>query len=315
MNSEKAFLNEPIALVTGAAGFIGRNVCKVLSDMGWYVCGLGHGDWIESEYSKWGVSKWLQGDVSIDNLKELLVNQSPSIVIHCAGSGSVQASYESPGKDFDRTVGSTSIVLEFVRAYCSSETRLVVASSAAVYGNHGDIHLSESSSRNPMSPYGFNKVAAENLCEMYSRFFETKVSIVRLFSVFGDGLQKQLLWDASHKFSEGKTKFFGTGEELRDWIHVSDAAMLLYLAATSVQDKYEIYNGGHFKCTTKSVLNKLATLFGVNTPLQFDNVEHVGNPKQLTANCNKAQLKLNWVPVVDLHDGLKSYVNWYQQRK
>lgn len=303
--------NKRIAFVIGSAGFIGRHVCRTLSHSDWIVYGLGHGDWKESEYRQWGISKWLNADISIANLQSLAQENVPQVIIHCAGSGAVSASYSAPYQDFERTVSSTAMLLEFARNFCSKETRIVIASSAAVYGDQGDIDFYESSPRLPISPYGFHKVASENLCESYSRFFDVKTSIVRLFSVYGEGLRKQLLWDAVNKFAKGQAQFFGSGNELRDWIHVDDAATLLCKAATMPQEKFELYNGGHVKATTKEVLSLLAQFSHADLEPHFNNEIHIGNPSRLTSNCSQAHGKLNWIPAVDLRQGLARYADWY----
>ncbi|TDA81588.1 SDR family oxidoreductase, partial [Halomonas marinisediminis] len=80
---------------------------------------------------------------------------------------------------------------------------------------------------NPMSPYGFSKLSAELLAQEYSQCFGVNSISVRPFSLYGPGLKKQLLWDACNKFSKGIGEFFGTGEEVRDWLHVEDASSMI----------------------------------------------------------------------------------------
>ena len=299
------------ALVLGAKGFVGRHVCRALAHSGINVTGLGHGHWESEAAATWGLSHWVQGEIDLATLQSLDLRRFPDVLIHCGGSGAVSFSYANPLEDFHRSVDSTAAVLEWVRQSGSTTSRIVAVSSAAVYGDQGDVDLTEMATRSPVSPYGFHKLAAENLCDSYSRFFGIKVSIVRLFSVFGDGLRKQLLWDALHKFARGEAQFFGTGNELRDWIHVEDAAALLCAATSSAQADFEIYNGGNEHADTRQVLSALAAIACPGLSPAFNGLTHTGNPRRLTSNCLHARRQLGWTPKINLAEGLLRYVTWF----
>jgi len=300
-------------LVLGAAGFIGRHVSRELAAQGFTVHGLGHGLWDEAEWRAWGLGTWTCDDLSATALGAAVMRVKPTAVLHCAGSGSVASSYERPYDDFNRSVTSVAALAEAVRRHAAPETRVVVTSSAAIYGDQGDVDLTEAATRSPISPYGFHKAAAETLCDSYARFFGVKVSIVRLFSVYGEGLRKQLLWDAMNKFARGERQFFGTGHEVRDWIHAEDAARLLCAAATSPQAQFEIYNGGHQKVSTREVLTSLASAANSGLLPEFSGETHTGNPRRLTSDCSHARRQLGWEPHIALADGLARYVRWYRQ--
>lgn len=304
-----------LALVAGAHGFIGRHVCRALAEQGFAVRALGHGAWSGADATHWGVASWLDADITFDSLAALTRGETLDAVVHCAGSGSVSYSFSAPFDDFQRSVSSVATLLEFVRSDHIGKPRIVITSSAAVYGDQGDVDLDESSVCSPISPYGFNKRAAEDLCRSYSTFFGLEISIVRLFSVYGDGLRKQLLWDAVNKFSSGNPAFFGTGGELRDWIHVEDAAALLCAAAQAAQRPLELYNGGHDKATTCEVLTLLGECFdGTPQPI-FTGHVHTGNPQRMTADSGYAQRQLGWQPQVPLSAGLRRYVDWFKSRQ
>lgn len=301
------------ALVLGAAGFIGRHACRELARTGHVVHGLGHGHWDEAEWRCWGLTSWTYADVSLDSVRDSLAVQAPSVVLYCAGSGVVSSAFQQPLDDFNRSVATVVAVLEAIRI-SGVQARLVLTSSAAVYGDQGDVNLTESAVRSPVSPYGFHKAAAESICDSYSRFFGLQVSVVRLFSVYGNGLRKQLLWDALNKFSRGEHRFFGTGHEERDWIHVEDAARLLCASAQASQGHFEIYNGGHTHATTREVLTRLAAAYGAAEEPEFSGETHTGNPHRLTSDCGYARRQLSWTPQVDLADGLARYAAWFRQR-
>ena len=302
-----------VVVVLGAAGFVGRHACRVMHVHGHSVVGVGHSDWSLEEAAHWGIERWIRSDIDLAVLRELKLDQPVAAVLHCAGSGAVSYSYLAPWDDFQRATVTTAAALEWIRGHGAERPRLVLVSSAAVYGDQGDVDCAETSIRAPISPYGYHKLSAEMLCDSYSRFFDVKVSIVRLFSVYGEGLRKQLLWDALGKFSRGDARFFGTGHELRDWVHVDDAARLLVAAALEEQEPFAIYNGGSVHATTRDILQRLADTSGFGQAPTFSGETHVGNPRRLTASSSHSRRQLGWTPTVTLAEGLDRYARWYRQ--
>ena len=277
--------------------------------------GLGHGAWDKAEWRSWGLSTFLDCDIDLPALNGLSLTHKPAAIIHCAGSSTVSYSFSSPHGDFNRAVNTTAAALEWLRVNAADTCRLVMVSSAAIYGDQGDVDLVEGSSHTPISPYGFHKAIAENLCDSYSRFFGLRISIVRLFSVYGEGLRKQLLWDAAHKFARGERGFFGTGHELRDWIHVEDASRLLVAAALKPQRTLEVYNGGHVQLTTHQILTVLASQFSADIRPEFTGETHSGNPRRLTSDSRHAMDQLGWVPATSIEDGLRAYAAWFKSAR
>ena len=298
-------------IVLGAAGFVGRHVARALNEQGLHVIGIGHGSWSKKDASSWGVSTWVKSDIGLAALNSLGLSEPPLAIIHCGGSGTVSSCYESPLLDFQRTVQSTATVLEWIRLNGRGRCRFVLASSASVFGDCGDTDATESSPPSPISPYGYHKVAAERECEAYSNFFDAPTSIVRLFSVYGEELRKQLLWDALNKYQAGHQEFFGTGDEIRDWIHVEDAADLLTTAALAKQSGLELYNGGHEQMTIREVLRLLAKAYGSDGEPKFNGKTHTGNPRRLSANYNHTSRSLGWTPKITLSEGIPRYVEWF----
>src|SRR5688572_19615846 len=181
--------------ITGARGFIGRHLAKQLSSRGGFVLGLGHGAWPSADAGRWGISHWLNGDIQPGNLRQLAQGHGrPEVVYHLAGGSSVGAAVAGPLEDFARSVTTTAELLDWVRLE-SPDTRVVAASSAAVYGEGHVGPITEGVETKPASPYGYHKLVMEYLCRSYAATYGLKVALPRMFSVYGAGLQKQLLWD------------------------------------------------------------------------------------------------------------------------
>lgn len=306
-----------IALITGAAGFVGKHVCHKFAMEGYSVIGIGRGGESKDQLTHWGVDRWIEGSITADLLTRVDVSEFPSVIVHCAGSGSVGQSFTSPYTDYMSSVDSLAKVLEWVRLNRNdANCRIVLTSSAAVYGNQNCFELNEDAELRPASPYGYHKLMAEVLLRSYSDHFGIKTSIVRLFSVYGDSLKKQLLWDAFKKFKNGNAVFFGSGNELRDWIHIDDASRLLYTASTSaVSDSFEVFNGTGEKSTIRNVINLLAGLLEYHGNIEFNMIEHQGNPRSLIGSATKAKSRLNWEPQVGLVDGLRRYAEWTKNQR
>lgn len=296
------------AIVTGAHGFLGRHVSRVFSDEGYIVKGIGHGTWLRSEWQDWGLSEWHSCNITLESLGSYV--QQPDVIIHCAGSGSVEYSLSHPMQDFERTVLTSLTLLEFLRLH-SPKTSLIYPSSAAVYGTVRNLPIMESTPLNPISPYGVHKKIVEELIQSYAQHFSIPVAIVRFFSLYGPGLRKQLIWDACKKIEKGDLDFFGTGYEIRDWLHVQDAARLLLTLSFHKSPNTVIVNGGTGVGTT---VNEIVTMIGGKFNNKdfphFSKVQKMGDPPGYIADIKKAT-SLGWMPQYDLHKGIEEYVYWY----
>ena len=296
-------------LVTGAFGFLGRHVSRACARAGYTVRGIGHGLWTRAVWSDWGLSEWHASDVTLDAMVSYA--GEPDMIVHCAGSGSVGFSMSNPAQDFDRTVVTTRDVLEYMRLH-RPQARLVLPSSASVYGNALTMPISLMAPLSPVSPYGWHKQMAEDCCLSYARHFGVSVAIVRLFSVYGVGLRKQLLWDACTNLSRGPATFGGTGQETRDWLHVDDAAHLLVAAGRAASSSQLIINGATgVGVPTRWIVETIANAFGGAGGVQFSQGARPGDPLHLIADMSGAHM-LDWRPEKTLEAELARYVEWFK---
>jgi UDP-glucose 4-epimerase len=297
-------------VVTGAGGFIGRYVSLACSHGGHVVTGVGHGESTVPDASSWGIAQWHRMDIR--SASSLSLIGKPDVIIHCAGGSSVGASVQRPGEDFERTVGSLAAVLEYVRT-SSPDTKIVYPSSAAVYGETGGTGSIMTNVANPVSPYGFHKKIAEDLCRSYTRNFRLNVAVVRLFSVYGPHLRKQLLWDACLKLTSGDSKFGGTGAEVRDWFHAQDAARLLLCAAEHANAELPLVDG----CTGNGLTNRELLAF-VARELRsaiaptFSGETRAGDPSRYVGDPRPAQA-WGWAPAWQWQEGVRQYVRWFRE--
>ena len=295
-------------LVTGGNGFIGRHLLRRLVSLGSQTVSLGRNGGEDRPLP--GVH-YISGALSPSSLRT--VPFEPEMVFHLAGGSSVSASNEDPSGDFLKTVFSTELLLDHLRRHWPA-TRLLYVSSAAVYGEAEHMRASRNLGCLPISPYGMHKRMAEMLLFDHGRVYGTKSVIVRPFSVYGPGLRKQLLWDAMQKSERGQFEFFGTGQELRDWVYVEDLVECLLRASQNASTKVPVYNAGTgCPVSVREVLTILSELARWSGRPIFLDAPRPGDPARLVAE-DSAEDELGPLFRTPLREGMRAYVNWYQSR-
>jgi UDP-glucose 4-epimerase len=303
--------------VTGANGFIGRHLVRELAGLGRAVHGVGHGALDPGEARRLGLQTWINGEVDAANLNALAAAHGhPSQVFHLAGGASVGLSVERPFEDFSRTVTSTACLLEWLRSF-APRSLLIVASSAAVYGADHAGPIPESAAPAPISPYGHHKLMMEQLCCSYAQSFGIRCVVVRLFSVYGPNLRKQLLWDICSRLKTGDRVLTlgGTGAEIRDWTDVRDVVRLLaQVAKRWEQEGFHVINGGSGLGTSVAdIAHRLIKLWGGSIAVGCSGIARPGDPISLLANCGRLHdMKFDWR--IPLERGLSDYVEWFREQ-
>jgi UDP-glucose 4-epimerase len=297
-------------LITGANGFIGSRLAPYFASRSWRVAGVGYGSPVIRQKSCLCLDSWSYGAMS-DRFLAGAVKNMPDVVVHCAGGSSVSASLKDPRADYRNSVLTTESLLRHLRQN-GFKGRFVFISSAAVYGVSERRVLREDARLRPMSPYGRHKKEAEELCLHYAYGYGLDLAIIRFFSVYGEGLKKQLLWDALNKGSQPRPEFFGTGSELRDWLHVDDAVRLIYKIATVRPLRYRVVNGASGKTVSvRSILSLIHRLGGLRAEPVFTRAKKRGDPQFYIADVNRVR-SLGWAPRIGWRTGVQRYVRWYK---
>ncbi|MBL4833196.1 MAG: NAD(P)-dependent oxidoreductase [Pseudomonas sp.] len=302
--------------ITGVNGFIGGHLARHISETmpEDRIVGLGHA----SRDCDSPTPCFVQGEIEQPFLDRAAENWGPpDIVYHLAGGSSVGASLAAPLKDFHRSAGSTSEVCEWVRVNCP-DTAIVFSSSAAVYGASDQQICTEEDRTIPFSPYGFNKSIAELILENYSRTYGLKTISVRLFSIYGEGLRKQLIWDLCNKLLENKSghvELDGTGNEVRDWLYAADACRILSRAAPIASLRSGILNAGRgVPVSVKEFVEQVIKAWGFEPDVVFTNNVRPGDPECLVASTDSL-VELNLDHFTPLEKGIKKYVDWFKELK
>lgn len=289
-------------LVIGSEGFIGSHLVSYFTNLNYDICKV--------DIIKKNECGYIQVDKDNPDYHQIISDFKADYCLNCSGAASVQFSFEQPLNDFNLNVYNVVKLLDAIKLY-SPECKFVNFSSAAVYGNPKSIPISEDFSKNPISPYGFHKSMVENIMEEYNKYFSLKTCTLRLFSAYGNGLRKQIMFDLYKKFiSDDEVKLFGTGKETRDYIHIDDICNVVDLVLKKSifeNDIINIANGEEVE------LNTIVEMFGnklssPKTIVYTGNIRE-GDPSRWQADISKIK-DWGYTKTVSIEKGIERYIEW-----
>ena len=289
-------------LIIGSKGFIGTHCARILGmENTVYGCD------VVTDYVSAG---YYQVDATNADYKDIFKSQQFDVCINCSGASSVPDSFNHPLRDFSLNTYNVIKILEAIKEL-QPGCRFVNLSSAAVYGDPLKLPIAENFDLSPLSPYGFHKKYSEEIISEYSRFFNIKVCSLRIFSAYGPGLKKQLLWDIFIKSrSETEVKLFGNGNETRDFIHIIDIVNAINIIINDGSFSSGVYNVASGKAiSVDEIAQKLLTELNYKGKLSYTETQRAGDPIKWQADIS-ALKALGFEPAYDIDLGIKNTAEW-----
>ncbi len=294
-------------LIIGSSGFIGGHLLTFFRSLGQSVFGLTHK----------GPAYSLANETEINNFTSLdavFQHHQFDVCIFAGGSSNVADSFSNPLVDFHKNVQNLVELLDVIRRF-NPTCKFIHLSSAAVYGNVQSIPIKESDALNPISAYGHHKQISEQICKEYHMLYNIPTINLRLFSIYGEGLKRQLFWDLHNKINQsenqGNISLFGSQLDSRDFLYVGDLVRAIDHIISNFNFDGKAVNIASGKETTIHEASRIFTDIYSSQPLKLDfNQEYIpGYPSKWCANVDQL-IHTGFVFKFDLFDGLKNYVRW-----
>lgn len=330
---------EKVALVTGAAGFIGFHISKKLLQEGWKVIGLDcMSDYydVSLKHSRENILMRYKNYTSIhekveqaDILKNIFAIQQPELVIHLAAQAGVRYSIDNPRAYLESNIVGTFELLEAARA--NPPKHMLLASTSSAYGANEQMPFKENhKSDHQMSFYAATKKSCENICHSYSHLFSMPITMFRFFTVYGPWGRPDM---ALFKFTSAilnrkKLDVFNYGNMKRDFTFIDDLVESIYRLIDCVPSNdnpksipedsispvapFRVVNIGNAEPISlieyiRSIEKACQATAELNMlPMQ------AGDVSETFADVNLLYSLTNFKPTTPVEKGVLDFVNWYR---
>jgi len=292
-------------LIIGSEGFIGSHAKEYFSKT--------NEVWGADIFDKGVASNYYKLDANNTHFEHLFENKNFDICINASGNGSVPISINKPVFDFELNVTNTIKILDAIRTH-NPECKFINMSSAAIYGNPSVLPIKESIDKRPLSPYGWHKLYAEQVCKEYYYLYNIKTINLRLFSVYGENLRKQLFWDLYQKcLRSNEVELFGSGSETRDFIYIKDLLRAIECIMNKGLFNGEAVNiGSGVETEIKTAASIFVQEINPNIKLTFNMIVKPGDPLNWKADIELLR-SFGFEYQVEIGDGLKNVVEWLKE--
>mgnify|MGYP000244599486 CR=1 FL=1 len=329
-----------IFLITGGAGFIGSSVIRHIIEHTQHsvinLDKLTYAGNLESLESIENNSRYVFEYMDIcnsDQVKSVLDNHQPDIIIHLAAESHVDRSIDGPGEFIHTNITGTYVLLEQSRIYWSNLKsakklgfRFHHVSTDEVYGDleGTEALFTEETSYSPSSPYSASKASSDHLVRSWYRTFGLPILITNCSNNYGPyQFPEKLIPLIINNALEGKAlPIYGDGKQIRDWLYVDDhVRALLHVAINGeVGETYNI--GGHNEMQNIEVVKNICCILDELVPCRFNGIsqyhqliqyvdDRSGHDVRYAIDASKISDKLNWMPIETFETGIKKTVQWY----
>ena len=295
-------------LITGATGFIGRHIAACLHNS-YSILAVGRTNIDSPNFL------YAQAAIGSTALRSILTDFNPHVVIHCAGSASVNLSVREPATDFASGPALIFALYEDLRQ-TKCAPLVVQISSAAVYGNPTKLPVPENAPITPLSPYGWHKFICESIGNEFAKLYGIPGLALRVFSCYGPGQNKLLLWECCGGIQAGTLRLYGTGKESRDYIHVSDLAEAVkcLLAKPLIADFMAINVASGIQTRISQVVDLLRAAMDAQAVAPvYEGKKESSVPQHWQADISLLT-SYGFRPKIAFEDGVAEYAAWFAAR-
>ncbi len=316
-------------LVTGGAGYIGSFMVRELQNKGFEVVILDN----LSQGHKEAVKDFRLEVIDLVKEKEkldtLFTSEKFDGVVHMASFIQMGESYKDPAKYYKNNVYGFMNLLDSMQK--GGVNKIIISSSAGVYGNPVKLPIEENDPKNPLNPYGETKYILERMLEDYDAAYGMKFISIRYFNAAGAALdgsigedhpeESHLIPNIVKKALEGgEIEIFGSdyktpdGTNVRDYIHVLDLVEAHSIAMQKLIDGAEsnVYNAGIGRgYSNKEILDAVRNIAGVDLRIKFVS-RRPGDADALFASIEKIKKDFSWQPKYGLKEIVETAVLWHR---
>ena len=314
-------------LITGGAGFIGGNfVHHMIREYPKYeivnldlLTYAGNMETLK-EIEKHENYKFVRGDIADEAfIMHLFAKEKFDIVVNFAAESHVDRSITDPGIFVKTNVDGTRILLDAAKKY--NVQRYHQVSTDEVYGDlpldRPDLFFTETTPLHTSSPYSSSKAAADLFVLSYFRTFGLPVTISRCSNNYGPYHfpEKLIPLMISRALANETLPVYGNGENVRDWLHVSDHCKAIDLIIHKGRDG-EVYNvGGHNERTNLDVVKTILKALNKSEDLIQYVTDRPGHDRRYAIDPTKLTQELGWSPEYNFDTGIQQTITWYLENE
>ena len=315
-------------LITGITGFIGQHLAKILLDKGYNVYGI----------IKYAANRDLK---PLNNIKDDIVflttdltsypsvantfkNVKPDFIVHLAALSPVRHSFERPHEyEQANILGTMNVVHALMELPDFKSRRLLVASTAEVYGIQEPKPFYEDLQLKPSSPYAVTKAAADMYVRMAIHTFGLNAVVLRPTNSYGRKFDTGFLVEyLVTQMLKGNKVYIGAPDSIRDYMYVDDHVNGYVHAIEKPQAQGEVFNvGTGIPVKNRELVEKIAKMSGKGMdnivlgsyPPGYPQRPLISDQPYLVLDPKKIKSKLGWEPKVSLEQGLRRTIDYWKQ--